>query len=120
MWRLTQKSLGSGPEFDSALFIAVAHMLYAMGTITLLAIYFTPIKHLYDDKTTGRILVIIIGILFIIIHEYLFLWNGNAKKIIYEYKDSRMTKFGGLIVTSFFLFSFIFIFITTALSAIAS
>jgi len=118
LWRLSQKSMGSGPEFDSALFIAAAHMMYVLGFIALFAIYFTPINHLFYDKITGRILVIIIAILSIVIHEYSFLSNGNAKKIIDEYKDSRMTKLGGVLVTSYFVFSFIFVFITAALSAL--
>jgi hypothetical protein len=99
----------SEPDFDAALFIAIVNMLYLMGTLAVVTAFSKSMPRTFFENI-GRIKLF--GLIFAIgafsLHEYFYVWSGNAKKIVKEFKNTNVTMLGTAAVLVYMVFAFIF------------
>lgn len=111
LWRCSRPNTPiSQPEFDAAWFIAIVNSLYLLA-IAAIAVSFSPeLKHdVFDENFTNTKLgVAIVGTISILLHGYLYVWNGSSKKIIKEFSNVRPTRSGTFAVIFYLIFSYVF------------
>lgn len=81
LWRLSRPSPISDPEFDAALLIAMANILYIIAFVEVFSAFSKPLQHLlYDNFAHTKFLVAVFSVPFILVHGYLYAWSKKAKK----------------------------------------
>jgi hypothetical protein len=100
----------SDPEFDAALLIAITNMLYLIGILGIISafsnsLFDTFFKNIGETKIYGMLFAL--G--FFLLHEYFYVWNGNSKNIIKEFKNINIKKADSAAVIFYMWFAYVFV-----------
>jgi len=100
----------SQPEFDAAWFIALANGFYIIAILAIGVAFSKKLPEILFQENIGitKLITFVTGVIFILFHGYIYVWSGNSKKIINEFKNTKSTRFGTFAVIFYIVFSYIF------------